>query len=106
MDSPDFKNQQRQVNAKTEPKSTIPPVGNLPFNLILNQAQQWFEALPPLGKLFIILLGAFVGLSLLNTVLKLLTSLVVVGVLAIAVYAGYQFIKATDGPGSPPDQLS
>lgn len=106
MTSPNFKNQQRQVNAKTEPKSTVPPVGNLQFNLILNQAQQWFEALPPLGKLFMILLGAFVALSLLNTVLKLLTSLVVVGVLAIAVYAGYQFIKAADGPGSPPDRLS
>jgi len=106
MTSPDFKTQQRQVNAKTEPKSTMPPMGNLQFQLILNQGQQWFEALPPLGKLFMILLGAFVVLSLLNTVLKLLTSLVVVGVLAIAVYAGYQLLKAADGPGSPPDRLS
>jgi hypothetical protein len=102
MNSPDFQDQKRRVETKTEPTPKAMPMGTFRINFILNQAQRWFDGLPPLGKLFIVLLGTFVVLSILNTVLRILSALVVVGVIAIAVYAGYQFFQTAEANQTPP----
>ena len=56
MNSTNSKQQQRRVDAKTTPEPNAMSMGTFRVNYILNQAQKWFEALPPLAKLFVVLL--------------------------------------------------
>ena len=56
--------------------------------------QERWNSLPPLGKGAIAAVALFVGFSLLNTVLRLVTSLLSVAVLGVVLYLLYKFFIA------------
>jgi hypothetical protein len=56
----------------------------------LNRARNWFENLPNLGKVGVIVLGAMVGVSILSTLFQLVTSLLSIAILGIIVYFLYK----------------
>ena len=64
----------------------------------LNQIKTWFNNLPRGGQLAVGALGVIVGFSVVNTVLKLVASLVSIAVLAGLIYLFYKFFIAPQSP--------
>lgn len=62
--------------------------------------QQWFLALPTPGKVIVTVVGGFLGLSLLNTVLHLVTSLITLAVLALGAVFVYKTLNKSQNPAS------
>ncbi len=60
----------------------------------LTPAKTWFQELPPQGKLAVGMGGVIVGLSLLNTFLRLVSSLFSIGFLVLGIYLFYRFFIA------------
>lgn len=56
--------------------------------------RQWFESLPTAAKVVVAVVGLMIGFSLLNTVLKLITSLISITILAVVLYLLYKFFLA------------
>ncbi len=54
----------------------------------------WFFYLPDLAKLVVVVVGFLLGFAILQTVLKLIASLISMALLAGLVYLGYKFFVA------------
>jgi hypothetical protein len=63
------------------------------------QLQAWYQALPTPAKLIVAVGGILVAFSLLNTVLKLVASLISLAILALICYGLYKFLIKT--PSNP-----
>ncbi len=61
---------------------------------VLTPVKTWFEQLPPAGRIAVGLGGVVVSLSLLNTFLRLVSSLFSIGFLVLGVYLFYKFFIA------------
>ncbi|MGK7932576.1 MAG: hypothetical protein AB4041_14235 [Microcystaceae cyanobacterium] len=61
-----------------------------------SRLQAWYQALPTPAKVIVAVGGGLVALSLFNTVLKLVTSLVSLGILALICYGLYKFVIKSD----------
>lgn len=72
---------------KTTNLETAAPEKNY-LQIVLN----WFDRLPTLGKVGVVVGGIVIGFSLLNSVLKLVTSVLVIAILAVVLYGAYKFI--------------
>ncbi|WP_272130883.1 hypothetical protein [Spirulina sp. CS-785/01] len=66
-------------------------LSNFDFNQLLEVSKDWFNRLPQTGKVLVALVGAFVAISLLTSVLRLITSLITIGIVGVAVYLVYRF---------------
>jgi hypothetical protein len=66
----------------------------------LDQIKQWFNVLPPVGKLAVAGVGAFAALTLLSTVLKIVSSLVSIAVMSVVLYLAYRFFIASSSKDS------
>jgi hypothetical protein len=57
----------------------------------LNSAKQWFDGLSSEGKVVVGVVGVLVSFSILNTFLRLISSLISVAILGCLLYFGYKF---------------
>ncbi len=92
---------QRLQDLEAEINQTIPEKApQMPIALserirkLLVSAREWFNALPTPGKAVVVIGGGLAGLSLLNTVLHLVTSLLTIGALGMVIYLLYKFFVA------------
>ncbi len=68
------------------------PVSSASFSNVLSPIKHWFQALPTVGKIVVTFGGFMIGLSLLTTVFKIVTSLITLVIIGGAVYLGYKFL--------------
>ncbi|MDZ7962742.1 MAG: hypothetical protein RMY34_33565 [Aulosira sp. DedQUE10] len=100
---PDEDLQRRLQNLEAEinssPGEVSPPEKQKPtspfsfenLNLQLTRLQSWFNTLSGTKKLIFLGVTAVVGIVMLQTVLKLVASVISLAVLAVLVYVGYKF---------------
>lgn len=62
----------------------------------LNQLRDWYNSLSTPAKAAVTLVGVLVAFSLLNSVLKLVTSLLSTVILALVLYGLYRFLMASN----------
>lgn len=83
------------------------PVGNpfqppfystYPMKQGLNQIRTWFQGLPTVGKVMVVVVGGSLGLSLFKTVFQLITSLISLAILGIILYMVYKFFITPQSP--------
>jgi hypothetical protein len=94
MTSPDNQDWERrfqelEVEIDPEPDPQESPSQSLEKSM--NQIKNWYNSLPTPGKAGVAVGGVLVAFSLLNTVLKLVTSLVTVAILVVILYGVYKF---------------
>ncbi|NEO84913.1 MAG: hypothetical protein F6J87_11755 [Spirulina sp. SIO3F2] len=69
-------------------------------NHLWQRLQNWFTALPPLGRVLLLLVTLFVSMSVLGLVLKFISAFIVVAVIVVALYGIVQ-AWATQVPTNP-----
>jgi len=84
--SPDSTAPAEATPAKTTTAESVPA--------IWSRLQQWYEGLPTLGKALAFGGAAIAGFAVLQTVLRLVTALLTLGVLAGVVYGAYRLFVA------------
>ncbi len=84
--------------AKTSPspQASATAQGNKSFLKPLAEA---FNRLNTVAKVGAIAVGLMVGLAIISTVLKIVTSVIIVAVLLFAGYLGYKFVLAEESQG-------
>lgn len=65
---------------------------------LFHQATNWYNSLPDAGKVAVAIAAAFVGFSLLRTVLQLVASLISLTLLGVILYLVYKFVVAPQSP--------
>ncbi|NJL90269.1 MAG: hypothetical protein HC916_11130 [Coleofasciculaceae cyanobacterium SM2_1_6] len=75
-----------------ELKAMTNPTRYQPF---LDRTLVWFKALPQVGKIAVVVVGAFVTFSVLRSVLQLVAAIASLAILGILLYLGYKFLVAT-----------
>ncbi|MGK7872072.1 MAG: hypothetical protein AB4426_01770 [Xenococcaceae cyanobacterium] len=60
----------------------------------LTQIRDWFNSLPTPGRVAVVVVTMVVGFSLLNTVLRLVASLLSIAILGVVLYLLYKFFIA------------
>ena len=65
---------------------------------VFNQLTNWFNSLPTVGKVAVVLIGASVGLSLLRSVLQLVGALISLVILGGILYLVYKFVITPQSP--------
>jgi uncharacterized protein YacL len=61
----------------------------------IQDLKNWFNVLPPYGKVIAGGVGAIVGLSILGAVLKVVSALVSIAVMSVVLYFAYKFFIAS-----------
>ncbi len=82
-----------EVNQKRE-ETSQPQKNSQNLERFLVSIQQWFNSLPTPGKLAVIVVGVIIGFSLLNSVLRLVSSLLSVAILGVVLYVLYKIFIA------------
>ncbi len=81
---------------RTEPvKSGIYMELSQKIKIWLSKIEEWFNVLPPVGKLAVGGVGAIAALMALSTVLKIVSSLVSIAVMSVILYFAYKFFIAS-----------
>lgn len=62
-----------------------------PLKVMAQQVANWFNSLPKVGKVVVVLVGISLAFSLLRSVLQLLASLISLALLGALVYLVYKF---------------
>lgn len=76
-----------------------PPFHNTyPMKRRFNQITVWFNNLPSVGKVIVVIVGGSLGLSLLKSVFQLITSLISLALLGIILYVVYKFFITPKSP--------
>jgi hypothetical protein len=65
------------------------------FNSQLTRLRNWFDSLSGTKKLVVVGVTALLGLGVLQTVLRLVASVISLAVLAVLVYVGYKFFVSS-----------
>ncbi|EAZ94171.1 hypothetical protein [Crocosphaera chwakensis] len=84
-----FKDLETEINNQTTPVRPFNP-NEENSNGILTRVAAWYQGLETPAKVGVAVVGVIVGLSILNSILKLVTSLIVVGILGIVLYGLYR----------------
>jgi hypothetical protein len=81
---------------KTEPIASKTEI-ELPeqIKIWLQNLKNWFDVLPPVGKIAAGGVGAIVALSVLGAVLKVVSALVSIAVMSVVLYFAYKFFVAS-----------
>ena len=69
-----------------------------PVKLALNRVAIWFNSLPSLGKVVVVIVGLSASMSLLSSVLQLVASLISLAILGIILYGVYKFFVMPQSP--------
>ncbi|MEA5535154.1 hypothetical protein [Crocosphaera sp. XPORK-15E] len=90
--SPDWekrlKDLEAEINAETSPVRPFNP--NEEAEGIFTRAATWYQGLATPTKVGVTIVGVIVGLSILNSILKLVTSVIVLGIAGIIIYGLYR----------------
>ncbi len=86
----------QQSNFSEETKFAEPsPMDSNKFSnkasAIASQVRNWFNQLPIIGKIIVVVVGIGISFSLLKTIFQLVTSLLTLAIIAGLGYAGYQY---------------
>lgn len=74
------------------------------LNHLWQRLQGWFITLPRLSRLLLVLLVLFLGLSVVGLLLKFISALIVVAVIAVALYGIAQVWWATQVSSDPKNE--
>ncbi len=86
-----FKDLEAEINNQTTPVRPFNP-NEENSNGILTRVATWYQGLETPAKVGVAVVGVIVGLSILNGILKLVTSLIVVGILGVVLYGLYRVL--------------
>ncbi|MBE9126401.1 MULTISPECIES: hypothetical protein [unclassified Coleofasciculus] len=62
-----------------------------PVKSVLNQLTNWFNRLPTVGKVIVVIMAASIGFSVLRSVLQLVASVISLALLGTMLYLAYRF---------------
>ncbi|MBK1986351.1 hypothetical protein A0J48_002090 [Sphaerospermopsis aphanizomenoides BCCUSP55] len=79
------------ISTPGETQKQTQPSGFGKLNQYLERSQIWFQGLSGMNKLAVAGVAIFVGLLILQTVFKLVASVISLALLALLVYVGYKF---------------
>ncbi len=65
------------------------------YQPLLDRTLGWFNTLPQVGKIAVVVVGAFVTFSVLRSVLQLVAAIASLAILGVLLYLGYKFLVAT-----------
>lgn len=89
-----------EINSSPEvvpqPQKQKPQFGFANLNLQLERFQLWFNSLSGTKKLVVSGVTVLVGLAMLQTVFKLIASVITLALLAALVYVGYKFFVSSN----------
>ncbi|MGB5596591.1 MAG: hypothetical protein WBM32_23795 [Crocosphaera sp.] len=83
-----FKDLEAEINRETTPVRPFNP--NEETNGVFTRVATWYQGLQTTAKVGVAVLGVIVGLSILNGILKLVTSIIVLGILGAVLYGLYR----------------
>ncbi|MBF2097796.1 MAG: hypothetical protein IGQ88_05390 [Gloeomargaritaceae cyanobacterium C42_A2020_066] len=89
----------RAVEQEWQQTQSPPPVSPTSSPSQGQRLQRWYQSLPPAGRLIVLGGGVLGGLAVLSTVMRLVSLLISVGVLAGGAYLLYQFLKKPPSNG-------
>lgn len=72
-------------------KPSQPQPDNFQLQVQFNKLSNWFNSLPGFGKLIVVGVAVIVGLAIVRALLKLVSAVISLAVLAVLLYFGYQF---------------
>ncbi|MGC1244703.1 MAG: hypothetical protein WA865_00670 [Spirulinaceae cyanobacterium] len=81
-------------NNSTEVESSVARNNEFSLEQTFERLQVWFQQLPPIAKVAVAVVAAMVGFSLLNTVLRVVTSLLSLIIMGVVLYLLYKFFLA------------
>ncbi len=84
-----FKDLEAEINRQTTPVRPFNPTEDK-SNSVFTRVATWYQGLETPGKVGVAVVGVIVGLSILNGILKLVSSLIVVGILGFILYGLYR----------------
>lgn len=79
-------------------KSMADPVRYQP---LLDRTLMWFNTLPQVGKIAVVVVGAFVTFSMLRSVFQLVAAIASLAILGALLYLGYKFLVASQVNNEP-----
>jgi hypothetical protein len=89
-------NSSTSTEDRTEPiKSEIYVELSQKIKIWSSKIEEWFNVLPPVGKIAVGGVGAIAALSILTTVLKIVSSLVSIAIMSVVLYFAYKFFVAS-----------
>lgn len=77
----DWKERLEQIESEINQFSVKPMPNAETRQTWLRQISNWFDSLPTIAKVGVGIVGVIIGLSLLNTVLRLITALITIAIL-------------------------
>jgi hypothetical protein len=93
QDRENWKDKVGDYEVEVQPiKETTPPPQ---LKKVLTQIGLWYNALPTVGKLAVVVVGVMLGLSLLASVFRLVTAVLTLTSLGIILYLVYRFFIAS-----------
>ncbi len=69
-----------------------------PERSVLNQVFNWYNSLPTVGRVAVVIVAAVVGFSILRSVLQLVASLISLAILGVILYLVYKFFVTPQSP--------
>jgi hypothetical protein len=64
----------------------------------VNRMKEWFDSLPPPGRLVVTLVALTIAFSILSTIFQIVTSLLSTAVFAVILYLVYKFLTTSRSP--------
>lgn len=83
-----LKDLEAEINAETTPVRPFNPDEETPG--LLTRLATWYQTLGTPAKVGVTIAGILLGLSILNSILKLVTSLIVVSIFGVILYGLYR----------------
>ena len=83
-----FQDLEAEINRQTTPVRPFDPSQETPG--VFNRLATWYQGLQTPAKVGVAVVGVIAGLSILNGILKLVTSVIVVGILGAVLYGLYR----------------
>jgi hypothetical protein len=81
-----------EVEANPSPSPDTPTPVSQTLENTLRQLGEWFKGLPAVGRVAVAVVGAIALFSLLNSVLRLVASVLSIAILGVILYLLYKFV--------------
>lgn len=88
----DWEQKLRELEVEINPESEKPADLTFSIEKIFNQLRQWYNNLSTPAQVVVALVGVVLVFSILNSVLKLVASLLSITILAVVLYGLYKFL--------------
>ncbi len=86
-----------QNQSESSQKAPAGVTPSSPLQLLGQQLAVWFNHLPAVGKVVVAVISIILGLSLLNTVLNLVTTIVMLAIVVTVLYGLYRVFLGNSG---------